>query len=166
MHYYLVIGSVPAHGKKEKRCNTIVAVKKGSTFEKPIVNNPIPIFVEDFDYEMCELSLLNKDTSTYSQPTKVSLETNLHLEEVGDQQIDLQDVGARQRDIQDVGARQLDLQDAGTPQLDLRNVTAPQIDLRDVTARQLDLQDVGAPQMDLRDFTIKTCRSKHFFLYL
>ena len=108
MHYYLVIGCVSAHGKQEKRCNTIAAVKKGSTFEKPIVNNPIPIFVEDFDSEMCELSLLNKDTSTCSQPTKVSLETNLHLEVVGDQQLDLQDVGARQLDLQDVGARQLD----------------------------------------------------------
>ena len=56
MHYYLVIGCVSAHGKQEKRSNTIVAV---STFEKPLVNNPIPIFVEDFDDEMCELSLLN-----------------------------------------------------------------------------------------------------------
>ena len=134
MHYYLVIGCVSAHGKQEKRCNTIAAVKKGSTFEKPIVNNPIPIFVEDFDSEMCELSLLNKDTSTCSQPTKVSLETNLHLEVVGDQQLDLQD-----------------LQDVGAPLLDLRDVTAPQVDLRDVIARQLDLQDVGASQLDLQD---------------
>jgi hypothetical protein len=57
---------------------------------------------------MCDLSLLNKDTSACSQPTEVSLETNLHLEEVGEQQLDLQDVGARQLDLQDVGARQLD----------------------------------------------------------
>ena len=48
---------------------------------------------------MCDLSLLNKDTSTCNQPTEVSLETNLHLEEVGDQQLDLQDVGARQLDF-------------------------------------------------------------------
>jgi len=46
MHYYLVIGCVSAHGKQGKRCNTIVAVKRGSTFGKPIVNNPIPIFVD------------------------------------------------------------------------------------------------------------------------
>ena len=150
--------------KTGKRCNTIVAVKKGSTFEKPLVNNPIPIFVENLDYEMCELFLLNKDTC--SQPTEVSLETNLHLEEVGDQQIDLQDVGARQRDIQDVGARQLDLQYVGARQLDLQYVGARQLDTQDVGARQLDLQDVGAPQLDLRDVTIKTRRSKHFFLYL
>nr|CAH0104179.1 unnamed protein product [Daphnia galeata] len=169
-------GCVSAHGKKGKRCNTIVAVKKGSTFEKPIVNNPIPIFVEDFDYEMCELSLLNKDTSTCSQPTKVSLETNLYLEEVGDQQLnlqDLQDVGAplldfrsvtapqlelrdvtaRQLHLQDVGASQLDLRDVGASQQDLRDVTAPQLDLTNVSAPQLDLQDVGAPQIDLQDVT-------------
>ena len=46
MHYYLIIGCVSAHGKQGKRCNTIVAVKRGSTFGKPIVNNPIPIFVD------------------------------------------------------------------------------------------------------------------------
>ena len=164
MHYYLVIGCVSAHGLQEKRCNMIVAVKKGSTFEKPIVNNPIPIFVEDFDYEMCELSLLNKDTSTCSQPTKVSLETNLYLEEVRDQQLnsqDLQDVGAPlldlrsvtapQLDVRDVNARQLDLQDVGAPQIDLQDVTASQLVLRDITAIQLDLRDVGASQLDLRD---------------
>jgi hypothetical protein len=158
MHYYLIIGCVSAHGKQGKRCNTIVTVKRGSTFGKPIVNNPIPIFVEDFDYEMCELSLLNKDTSTCSQPTKVSLETNLHLEEVGDQQLDLQDlqdvgdplldlidVTEPQLDLRDVTARQLDLQDVGASQLDLRKITAPQLDLRDVGASQLDVRDVTAP---------------------
>jgi hypothetical protein len=51
MHYYLVTGCVSAHGK-QKTCKGIVVVNKGSTFEKPILKNPISILVEDFDEDV------------------------------------------------------------------------------------------------------------------
>jgi len=100
MHYYLDIGCDSAHGKQRKSWE-IVVVSKGSTFEKPLLKNPIPIFVEDFDNLICELSLLNKDTPTCSQltcaeSTEVFLETNqdtqLDIPHVADKQLELQDV--------------------------------------------------------------------------
>ena len=65
MHYYLDIGCVSAHGIQNKTCDGIVVVSKESTFEKPLLKNPISIFVEDFDNEMCGLSALLCDCKPY-----------------------------------------------------------------------------------------------------